>query len=360
MALQADNTVFIDVSNSDTRQLVTGLELATCPLPTEIFERYVIPGITTIRDSNSRAPLVEYVLQNFDSLSVQSKEELSNIEIVPVLTGTDEILLKRPRDTVAPNSAVSSLFFSTENRIPLEEFCRRYHSRLLELGMVGNITKDVVLERIAEYSSSIHPQQDVAEKAQLLITGCRDPPLLSPEILQSSRWIPARTLQGVEGLYGADDCRDRNFDLRVKYVMPLVYFPINNSWTKCLGWDRSLPIVTLLKQLEEAAKAEDNATLEYLIRHKHIGLGQCPPELKQIPWIPSASGGYYHAANIFFDDFRTLSPHFGTVDNRFKRLARPLFNKLGVQTAPSFQQVLMSFPLTLLAKHDLIFGMDFS
>lgn len=334
-----------------------GLDMAMCPQLTEIFENYVIPGIAITDDRILRASLVEYALQNFDLLSTKSKEELRRTEIVPVSTGSGEILLKRPGDTVAPNSPVASLFFQTENRTPVEEFSNRHRSRLLELGMVNVITNEVAVERISQYASSNYPQHDIAEKAQLLIANCRYPPQLSQEVLQSLRWIPARPLMGTEGLYSASDCRDRSFELLVKYAMPLAYFPVSNSWTRSLGWDRALPVATVLKQLEGAAKAEDSITLEYLIRHKHISLGQCPPELREIPWIPSAAGGYYAPTDIFFDDFRVLSPHFGTLDNRFKKLAKQLFAKLGVQTAPSFQQVLelRSFSTCFISFCDLIF-----
>lgn len=338
--LHAPNTTFIDISDPDTEQLVTRLELVVCLRQADLLERYVIPGLVTLEDEGVKASHVEYVLHSYHTLSAKSKEDLSQAEIVPVQCLLGGTVMKLPRDTIARGSVVASLYFGDENRVPVEGFYRRHHTRLLELGMINTITGVVVFDRIQEYGrrgKANHSLDEIAAKVQQLITHCTSPPPLPQEIIQALQWIPARDLEGKIGLFSAVQCRDRARETLVKYIMPLANLSVNSAWAKCFGWDQPLEKTQLLGQLQGAVDAEDNMVLEHLMRRESTGLEACKEELSKLRWIPSARGGYYSPSKIFFDDFRGLSPHFGTLENRFKRLE--LFRKLGVQNAPSLNQV---------------------
>lgn len=338
--LQAIDTIFIDISNPDTEQIVTRMQLAVCPQPTNLFEGYVIPGLAAL-DEGLRVSHGEYVLRNYHALSPKSKEDLSQTEIVPVQCSPNKTSLKRPRDTVDPNSVAASLYFEDENKIPVEGFYSRYHTRLRELGMIEAITSEVVLDRISEYGQrggANHPLDEIAAKVQQMMIQCRAPPSLSQEIIQSLKWIPAHDLGGKMELFSVIQCRDRGREMLVKYVMPLVKFSVNSVWAKRFGWDQPLPKSQLLEQLKGAVNAEDNKVVEYLIGSRE--LEACITELLEMKWIPSIAGGYYSPSTIFFDDFQALSPHFGTLEHRLGRLG--LFGRLGVHNAPSLLQVRLS------------------
>lgn len=310
--------------------------LASCPEATELFEKFIIPGLAGL-DDELRVSHGEYVLRNYHVLSPRSKGELSQIEIVPVQCSLGEISLKRPIDIVALGSVVASLYFEDECRLPVEGFYRLHHMRLLELGMVDTITDEMVLNRISEYGQRRmnHPLDEIAAKAQQLLIHCSTPPLLPQEVVQSLEWIPAQDLDGKMGLFSAIKCRDRGRERLAKYIMPLVEFPVNPAWAECFGWDQPLPKPQLLEQLKRAVIAKDNMIIDSLIVCGE--LEACITELSKMEWIPSAAGGYFSPSKIFFNDFQDLSPYFGTLENRSKKIA--LFKKLEIRNAPSLIQV---------------------
>lgn len=348
VTLRVPGTVFVNIEDPDTTTLIDTLEMAHCPQPLEILQRYIVPGIVNTEDNKwggGCQAAIEYALQNFEILSAKCKAELRQAKIVPVPGPAGEILRKRPGDTLEPNSPVVPLFFSDEYKVAAEPFCRCYRDQLLELGMVGSINNKVILERIGEYGNSNRSRspEDIAEKAQLLITGCTPPPFTSA-ICQLS-WIPALSLDNKMHLYSPGKCRGPKSESLVKYALPLVSFPISNAWNSHLGWDQPLPRPVILRQLEGAVKADDIASLEYLIKNKHISVEEFPNELNTVAWIPSTTGDYYSPANIFLDDFKNLSPHLGTLNSQFQKYAVPFFSKIGVETAPSLQRV-STFPPT--------------
>lgn len=346
VTLRAPGTIFVDIKDADTMRLIIALDMVQCPEPAEIFESYVVPGIVDTQYDDWRGSLatIEYALQNFNILSDQCSAELSQAKIVPVPGPTGKILRKRPGDIVEPNSSVAALFFPDENRVADERFCRRYYDQLLHLGMVCSIDDEVVLERIEEYGNSEHSVEDIAERVQKLIADCTAPPPL-PDRLRQLRWVPACSLDSETFLCRPEECRGPKDEKLVRYIMPVVGFPINKAWSSCFGWDRPLPQPEILRELEEAVEADDIEALEYLIKKKHITVEDFPEVLNTIEWIPSTSGIYCSPANIFLDDFTNLAPHFGTLNNRFKWYGHTFFSKIGVQTAPSFQQV-RKFPPT--------------
>lgn len=313
------------------------MDLATCPQATELFERFIIPGLVGL-DEELRASQGEYVLRNYHVLSPKSKGELAQTEIVPVRCPLGKTSLKSPKDIVAPDSVVASLYFEDECKLPVEGFYRLYHTKLLELGVVDTITDEMVLNRISEYGQRRrmnYPLDEIAAKAKQLVMHCSTPPLLPQEIVQSLEWIPAQDLGGKMGLFNAKDCRDRGREIFAKYIMPLVEFPVNPAWAKCFGWDQPLPKSQLLEQLNGAVNAKDNKIINSLIVRGE--LEACITELMERKWIPSIAGGYYSPFTIFFQDFRVLSPEFGTLEIHSKKIA--LFKKLGVRNAPSLVQV---------------------
>lgn len=337
LQLQATNTIFIDIKNPGTEQIVTRMDLAICPQAADLFERFIIPGLVGL-DEELRASQGKYVLQNYHVLSQKSKWELSHTEIVPVQCPLGKLSLKSPKEIVALDSMVASLYFEDECRLPVEEFYRLHRVKLRELGMVDTMTDEIVLNRILEYGQRRrmnHPLDEIAAKAKQLVMHCSTPPLLSQEIVQSLEWIPAQYLDGKMGLFNAIQCRDRGREILAKYIMPLVEFPVNPTWAKCFGWDQPLPKSQLLKQLNGAVNAKDNMIIDSLIVKGE--LETCITELAEMKWIPSAAGGYYSPSTIFFGDFRVLSPDFGTLENRSKRIG--LFKKLGIRSAPSLVQV---------------------
>lgn len=328
------------------------MDLAGCPQLTGLFEEFIVPGLAGIDNEELRAEHGEYVLRNYHALSAKSKEHLSQTEIVPVQCSLGKTSLKCPRDIISPDSVVASLYFEDESRIPTEEFHGRHRTRLHELGMVDSITSEVVLDRISEYGrrgKTDHPLDEIAAKVQQLMAHSSVPPPLPQEIIQSLQWIPAQRLSGGVELFSAIQCRDRGREMLVKYFMPLMRFSVDSAWAKCLGWDQPLPKFQILEQLEGAVKAGDNVVIDYLVGRKE--LEACIAELLEMRWIPSAAGGYYSPSTIFFNDFRNLAPHFGTLENRSRKFA--LFKKLGVQNAPSLLQVRSSM-VHLLGTHNTL------
>lgn len=339
--LRAPRTIFIDIKDPDTKRLIEALGVVNCPEPAEIFESYVVPDIVDTQDENwggDSLAAIEYVLHNFILLSEECKDELSQANIVPVPGPSGTILRKCPRDTVEPNSPVAELFFPDENRIADVSFFTRHRDKLLQLGMVGSINQEVVLERIEQYGSSEHSVEEITEKVQKLLAGCATPPPLSDRLRQIS-WLPARLLEGETGLYSPEECRGPRFEKLVRYIMPVVVLHITKAWGSHFGWDQPFPQPVILDQLKAAVEAHDDEVIEDLIKRKHISVDDFPAELTTMNWIPSTSGTYCSPANIFLDDFSNLSPHFGTLDNRLKWHGMTFFNKIGVERAPSFQQV---------------------
>lgn len=345
--LRHSDTIFVDIQDPDTMRLIDVLEVIKCPQPTEIFENYVIPQIVDSQDDNwggESLAAIGYALQNFDLLSAVCKDELSQAKIVPVPEPTGTILRKCPKETVEPNSLVAALFFPEENRITEKSFFDQYRGQLIQLGVVCDINREVVLERVEEYGRSKHSVEEIDEKVQKLMSGCTIPPAL-PARLRQVRWIPARPFEGKLDLYSPEQCRGQKSEKLVRYIMPVAEFHITKAWSSCFGWDRSLPQAVVLRQLEKAVDVCDDEVIEHLIKQKHILVEEFPEKLKTMKWIPSTSGTYCSPANIFLDDFANLSPHFGTLDNRFKYNGLTFFNKIGVERAPSFQQV-RTFPPT--------------
>lgn len=335
----ASDTIFIDISTPDTRNLITGLDLVTFPKIDDLLERYVIPQI--LEAPAKRANLIQYALNNFGLLSLESIQQLSQAKIVPVNKWPNGTVLMRPRDTIAPKTLVALLFFQDETKVADEKFCESHRSGLQKLGMIDTITEELVSERITKYANSDYqyPEEEIVKKAEQLIATCREPPWLSEETLQSSRWIPAKFLDGTKGRFSAYDCRDPSFEAQVKYAMPLTSFAVSSAWRSRFEWDQPLPAARILHQVEGAVNAVDRTALEYLVMNKDISAGEFPEELKKIAWVPDTEGSFYSPERIFFDDFRTLSPHFGTVDAQFKKIAKQLLVKVGVHMAPSLLQL---------------------
>lgn len=339
--LRAPRTIFIDIKDPDTARLIGALGVVDCPEPAEIFESYIVPDIVDNQEEawgGDSLATIEYVLQHFTLLSEQCSAELSRAKIVPVPGPSGTILRKCPRDTVEPNSAVAGLFFPDENKIAEVPFFTRHRDKLLHLGMVCSINEEVVLERIEKYGNSEHSLEDITEKVQKLIAGCATPPSL-PARLRRISWLPARPFEGETNLYSPEECRGPRFEKLVRYIMPVATFHITKAWSSRFGWDQPFPQPVVLRQLKEAVKVHDDEVIEHLIKLKHITVDEFPAELATMKWIPSTSGTYCSPANIFLDDFSTLSPHFGTLDNRLKWHGMTFFNKIGVERAPSFRQV---------------------
>lgn len=348
LVLRAPGKVFVDIGDADTMRLIRTLGVADCPQPAEILERYVVPGIVNTQDDmwgEISLTVIEYTLQNFNLLSAKCHASLSQAKIVPVQGPTGMVLRKRPRDTLEPGSPVASLFFLDESRVADEVFSRLYRDQLLQLGMVSLITDKVVRERIGEYGNSNRSLEDITEKAQQLITICMVPPPLVGKIRQL-RWIPAWSLDSGVHLYSPHECRGLNFESLVKHTMPLVEFPINSAWSTCFGWDQPLPRSVVLRQLKGAVAANDIESLKHLIEGKHLSAEQFSTELISVEWIPSTTGKYFSPENIFLDDFENLEPYCGTLNHQFKQYEKSLFRKIGVRTAPSFQQVRLLLPGT--------------
>lgn len=343
MVLRAPNTIFIDISSSDSDQLIRGLELAVCPSLEQILRLYVVPNIEDTGDDILRDSLVEFALKNFTHLSQLSKDILSRTAIVPV--STNETVLKPPVETVSLD--LTMFFFPDEHRTPVPKFYNRYHSELAILGMATRVSKEFVLERIEAYSQLDHPPKEVGEKAKKLLESSCPPTIVKlPQDHLSLRWLPAQPLGGVEELCSAEQCRDRSFESLVKYAMPLMKFDVSDSWREVLGWDKPLPKLQLLAQLDGAVKAEDTAALRELITTGGKNFFNCCTlELKEREWIPDTIGAkYYRPSDIFFDDFSPLSPYLGTVAPKFKKWGyKDFLAKLGVDKEPSFSQVFIHF-----------------
>lgn len=342
MVLHAPNTIFIDISNIDSDQLIRGLGLAVCPSLEEILELYVVPNIIDAKDDTLRNSLVEFALKHFTRLPQSSKDILSYTEIVPVdITKT---VLKRPVDTVSLD--LTMYFFPDEYRTPVPKFYSRYHSELTMLKMVTKVSGEFALERIAAYSQSDRPPNEVGEKARRLLERfCPSDTMKIPEDYLSLRWLPAQPLKGIEELYSAEQCRDQTSGYLVKYAMPVMKFSVSESWREAMGWNKPLQKPQLLAQLDGAVKAEDTEALWDLITKGGKNLADCTPELQEREWIPDTVGAkYYRPSDSFFGDFSPLSPYFGTVAPKFKKWElKEILTGLGVNKVPSFSQVFIYF-----------------
>lgn len=336
MFLHASNTIFIDISNIDSDQLIRGLGLAVCPSLEEILELYIVPGIVDTSDDALRDSLVEFALKNFAHLSQSSKDTLSCTAIVPV--DTTKPILRRPVDTVSLELMI--FFFPDEHRTPIPKFYSRYHLELTALKMATKMSGEFALERITTYSQSDHPPNEVGEKARKLLD--RFCPIAIPQEYLSLRWLPAQPLGGgPEELYSAEQCRDVKFEPLVKYAMPIIKSYVSESWREAMGWNKPLQKPQLLAQLDGAVKAEDPAALRDLITRGGRNLIDCTPELQELEWIPDTAGAkYYRPSDIFFDDFSPLSPYISTVAPEFRKWPlREFITKLEVKKEPSFSQV---------------------
>lgn len=338
MDLSAPNTIFVDISDKDSEDLIRTLRLARCPPLQEILDIYVILNITSAGGNTIQAVLVEFALKNFSLLSQESKKTLSNAEIVPV--GTTGAIFRRPIDTVSIELA--PYFFPCENRIPNEDFYTHHHSALVILGMVERLSRDAVLERIEAYSQLDYPPKEVGEKAKKLI-GRYKPPTRLPEKYLALRWLPAHFPGEADKLHNAGECRDRSFETLVKYAMPLMTVQVPDFWVQALGWDKPLPKSQLLKQLDSAVEKRDTEALRDLfLRRRENLMGDCISELQERQWIPDTLGTkYYRPADIFLDDFSCFSPYLSAVAHDFKVSRYKAFlEELGVNKEPSFSQVL--------------------
>lgn len=341
VVLHAPDTIFIDISNSDSNQLICGLELAVCPSLEETLNLYVVPNILDTTDDALRDSLVEFALEHFNILSLQSKDILSRTAIVPVNTAE----FKRPMDTVALD--LMKFFFPDEYRTPVPEFYDRYRSELALLKMTTRVSKEFVFERIQAYSQSDRPPNEVGEKAKALLKGFSPTTGMKlPQEFINMQWLPAQSPGGVEEpkLYSAKRCRDQSFEPLLKYAMPLMKFSVSDSWRVAMGWEKQLQKPQLLAQLDGALGAKDITALKHLIDSIIKGspnFFDCIPELQEREWIPdSTEANYYRPSDIFFDDFSPLSPYLGTVAPKFQKWEyNGLLVKLGVNKEPSFSQV---------------------
>lgn len=343
VVLYAPNTIFIDISNSDSDHLIRKLELAVCPSLEEILNLYVVSNILDTTDDALRDSLVGFALKHFNSLSLQSRDILSRTAIVPVDTaGTT---LKRPMDMVALD--LKRFFFPDEYRTPVPEFYDRYRSELARLKMTTKVSGEFAFERIQAYSQSGRPPNEVGEKAKGLLNGFS--PTTGTKLPQefiSMQWLPAQSPGGVEEprLYSAEQCRDQSFEPLLKYAMPLMKFNVSGNWRVAMGWENQLQKPQLLAQLDGALRAKDITALEHLIDLIMTGkpnFFDCIPELQEREWIPDPTETkYYRPSDIFFDDFSPLSPYLSTVAPKFKKWRyNDLLVKLGVNKEPSFIQV---------------------
>lgn len=343
VVLHASDTIFIDISNSDSDHLIRKFQLAACPSLGEILRLYVVPNILDTTDDALRDSLVGFALKHFTSLSLQSKDILSRTAIVPV--NTVKTTLKRPMDTVALD--LMKFFFPDEYRTPVPEFYNRYHEELTLLRMTTKVSKEFALERIQAYSQSDRPPNEVGEKSKGLLKGffpTND--MKFPQEFINMKWLPAQSPGGVgePKLYSAEQCRDQSFEPLLKYAMPLMKFKVSNSWRVAMGWEKPLQKPQLLAQLDGALGAKDNTALKHLIDTIIKGKPNyydCITELQEREWIPDpAEAKYYRPSDIFFNNFSPLSPYLGTVAPKFKKSDYNGFLvKLGVNKEPSFSQV---------------------
>jgi len=360
ITLDTPQHIFIDTRYHELKGLVSHLKLFECPSLPEILREHVVPRIseTGMPNDKRRGEFIEFVLGHFKSLSDEARSALSTKEIVPVSAEK----LRRPRDTVTGKS-VAALYFEEEERCAIRIPDEAYHTELVHLGMSEDITDEVILERIRSYSSSGRSHSEINDKVSTLFSRGKPPSQpLSKEDMELC-WIPGITPEGKPALFSALQCRSTNFRYWCNYSMPIAKPHIPQRWEKWLGWDANFTVQQMSKQLQETNKRDDRLSLARLVDywHKIYLSGKTSPtvdaelKLESQKWIPGSSGGFFPPTEIFFTGATCLPPYYDNVCERFlgaERNVKPFLTHIGVQQAPTFDQVIHILLFAWFAVHD--------
>ncbi|CUS15650.1 unnamed protein product [Tuber aestivum] len=350
ITLDTPQYIFIDTTYHELKGLVSHLQLFKCPSLSEILADHVVPRIseTGTPGDKIRMRSIEFALSHFESLSPEACSALSSKEIAPV-SGEK---LRRPKDTVS-GKHMAALYFEEEERSPIKDFDKAYHSALVCLGMSEGITDEIILERIHYYSSSGLSPRDVNDKVSTLFQSKPPTQPLSKECMELC-WIPAISPEGELGLFSPLQCRSRRFRSLCNYSLPITKFSIGHAWEKewekWLGWDTELTVEQMNKQLDGANRRGDRFSLASLVEYwyKIYSLGKVgstpDAELKvnSRKWIPGSSGGFFSPTEMFFTGAMQLPPYYDNVCERFleaKPNIKRFLTHIGVKPAPTFGQL---------------------
>jgi len=244
---------------------------------------------------------------------------------------------------VAPNSSLAPLYGAGENVFPCPHFFAEHKDVLFAYGLISEPKWDTPLER-ARYFAQHVDEVSISTKVETLLK-LRVPQKLgnskaSITEIRTLKWIPSISVMGESVLLAPTECRGVDDRHLIDLVLGISPFSVEPSWKKVLGWDESIPIELLLRQLDGCLSKQD-----YEKAHKVL-LEIDPAKssgLLSRRCILGRSGAYFTPEKIFLTGShlarRPLAPHLDEVDGTFARQYGALLAALDVRSEPSIHDL---------------------
>ncbi|KAI5778257.1 hypothetical protein EDC01DRAFT_368311 [Geopyxis carbonaria] len=353
VSVSRSDTVFIDVGNKEQLALVNGLELAPVATLGHILEHYVIPDIRNKRGSEERIRrLSRFALKHFRELSKDGKDVLAGTNFVHIIHN----IFKSPMKVVDPTSEVSKLYFHDENRFPTEDFLTEFREGLKKLGMISEINKDMLIDRMSVFSQRVDLDGDLQEKIQYIFRRVLEPSNLLPRSCLDVRWILARrTLEDdTLVLCNASECRDESYKNLLGYALSIATSEIPASWRRFLEWNRTPGKPIILKQLAGIIGKEKKFALRALLEQGY--LDDMLEDIQDMRWVPGRSGTWFRSSDVFIK-YANFTPYIDIADEEILKLITTKFRTTVIDEAPSFQKI-EELQFTLVKKNSPLDDMD--
>jgi hypothetical protein len=338
------DVIFINANSRSIRDLLGEFQLAELPDNNILISRYVIPTMMAGGVPNVVERLGVHVLEHFSCLTKHEIELLSNISFIAAKT--KDGLLKRlipPRNCVDFRSDISCLFFSTECVWVEKTLIDRYREPLKSLGMIQSISIELVLNRIACYSSmdGAISMEEIWSKTEALIKASLGMESIASMNLKEGKWLPARTCEGNILLQNPHKCRDIGFVSIIGLAVDILPLHVGPYWSQALGWLEPILPEYIKAQIEELVVIDNQDGLKVVMEYMSGSSERvlCYVNiLKSFPWIPAESDRFFRPEDIFFDDFTELEPYCSTVKSSFTQHI-PFLGMVGVTKQPSFEKL---------------------
>ncbi|KAI9838391.1 MAG: hypothetical protein M1819_005660 [Sarea resinae] len=354
VAPPARDVTFIDISYPSTSSIVEELDGAVSRLSLkQLVNQYVLPALNHQVPNISTAVkdvLIDFIFEH----CVRSKAwkiAIDSLPIVPLSRFPDaEKRYACPRDIISPNAtSLRSLYFEDEDVHPDSEFFARYQNWLAGNGIRTALTKQIVLERVAFYSTCGRPQ--VEEKIRsLLQLKCPEEMLIdetSQRDLRQFFWLPVKQPTVPEGfkLIRSHECRGKDQESLVSHVLGVLDFPIDPTWVLPLGWDKPIEPKLILKQLELSIAAKQEADVDKIISYMESDarIDVYADLLKERQCILGSSSRYFLPRHTFLaeKDYTRydIAPHLDDVDRHFSLVHPKLLKRLGIRNRPTLEDL---------------------
>jgi len=340
----------LDARNLITAKILDLFDLATFCDNVTIVETYVLPILyeSHLSDMTLFVKLINFIHKQFQNISRPSRQRLMGCCFIP----TDKSFKTRKAiiDLVDPESIVARSVLKSEIVFPAPDLksCRSF---LLDLGMVTDWTSAAVASRCKAYADNGW-SEEVEDKCSKMLSSAAGTVISNSdgEVLRHLSWLPARMCSDKKSLQMPVDCRDHSVERLVNYTMPITTQALNTSWHLVFRWGGPIAIDKLRQQLVASAACNDRKTIEFCVDYIVKETIYPPVLFRNIAWIPTTSGNFLSAFNVFVSEANDLCEDIGNLDRHLLTDHKVFFQMLGVAKVPSFTTVrlLQSFIMIVI------------